>query len=146
MSDEIKTISIEEHQQALKNTREATERKIAKQYEGFINPADEDYSMSMKELGDFRTAKKLSHIEQTHFNDFKVKDDYKKDVFKLADITTEDDDKTIKTKLTEFSSLDKNKVYFQTEDTSAQTEQQTNPTSAVSPSSGGTFWDRFKKK
>lgn len=141
MENEIKTISIEEHQKALQNTREATERKIAKKYEGFINPEDEDYSMSMKELGDFRTAKKLSHIESTHFNDFKVKDDYKQDVFKLADITTEDDDKTIKTKLTEFSSLDKNKVYFQTEDTSAQTEQQTqtNPTQATSSLGGGTF-------
>lgn len=140
MENEIKTISIEEHQQALKNTREATERKIAKQYEGYINPADEDYTMSMKELGEFRTAKKLSHIENTHFNDFKVKDDYKQDVFKLADITTEDDDKTIKTKLTEFSSQEKNKVYFNVEDTSAQTEQQTNvPIQTTSSSGGGTF-------
>lgn len=140
MENEIKTISIEEHQQALKNTREATERKIAKQYEGFINPADEDYTMSMKELGEFRTAKKLSHIENTHFNDFKVKDDYKQDVFKLADITTDDDDKTIKTKLTEFSSQEKNKVYFNVEDTSAQTEQQTQaPIQTTSSSGGGTF-------
>lgn len=130
----------------LQNTREATERKISKKYEGFISPENEDYSNSMKELNEFRTNKRINEIESTHFNDFKIKSDYKKDIFKLADIQANDDDKAIKTKLTEFSKLDKNKIYFNEETTGVQTETATSePAPTRSNSGGGSFWNRFKK-
>lgn len=142
METQSKTYTAEEFNEALKNTREATERKVAKQFEGYVNPNDEEYKNSMKELETFRTSKRVSEIKETHFSNFKVKNDYSGDVFKLADIDVKnDDDKTIKNKMTEFQKQPKNAIYFDTEGQQDGVQTQSNPEPQIGKqtSGGGSF-------
>lgn len=92
-------MTIEEFELEMKSVREATEKRTARRFEGFIDPNSEEYANTQKELAGFKQAKFESSIDE-QFK--KVNGIRTNDFIKLAGITMDTPEEEIKSTIKSF--------------------------------------------
>lgn len=109
----------EEFELEMKAVREATEKRTARKFEGFIDPNSDEYANTQKELAGFKQAKFESTIEE-QFK--KVNGVRTKDFIKLSGISMDTPEEEIQKTIKDFRKNEDYGFLFKPQDQSPEVD------------------------